>query len=297
MPDGGATALGTGLLVPEAGAIAGGLGLSEGLAAAGMYGLSAPAALGLAVPAMALTPEFAGLMAAGLMLPETVAELAPMIDWGIAEGALELPFGLTTSDLLQGGLRLGGNLLQQNALNNAQSEVSGIKNYLDRANRGYTDDVMGVIDEMGARNTPEARADAYGLEAGKDTATLGEAMTSASQSMPKLTNTGNTSQRYMSGSARADAESRARIGKLAELMGNLNAHQGRAQNEALKTALDQSKLNTIGADRRSTNRAGSLALAGVQPSGGQMMFGDLLGFAADAMAAKAAKPSTKAKII
>lgn len=215
----------------------------------------------------------------------------------IGEAALSLPFGLTTSDLLQGGLRLGGNLLQQNALNNAQNEVGGIKSYLDRANKGYTDDVMGVIDEMGARNTPEARADAYGLEAGKDTATLGEAMTSASQSMPKLTNTGNTSQRYMSGSARADAESRARIGKLAELMGNLNAHQGRAQTEALNTAMDQSKLNTIGADRRSTNRLGSLALAGVQPSGGQMMFGDLLGFAADAMAAKAAKPSTKAKII
>lgn len=243
--------------------------------------------------------EAAGPALAGGLVPG-LAEAAMAFDMipAIGEAALSLPFGLTTSDLLQGGLRLGGNLLQQNALNNAQNEVGGIKSYLDRANKGYTDDVMGVIDEMGARNTPEARADAYGLEAGKDTATLGEAMTSASQSMPKFSSAGgNVSQRYMSGSARADAESRARIGKLAELMGNLNAHQGRAQNEALKTALDQSKLNTIGADRRSTNRAGSLALAGVQPSGGQMMFGDLLGFAADAMAAKAAKPSTKAKII
>ena len=242
--------------------------------------------------------EAAGPALAGGLVPG-LAEAAMAFDMipAIGEAALSLPFGLTTSDLLQGGLRLGGNLLQQNALNNAQNEVGGIKAYLDHANKGYTDDVMGVIDEMGARNTPEARADAYGLEAGKDTATLGEAMTSASQSMPKLTNTGNVSQRYMSGSARADAESRARIGKLAELMGNLNAHQGRAQTEALNTAMDQSKLNTIGADRRGTNRLGSLALAGVQPSGGQMMFGDLLGFAADAMAAKAAKPSTKAKII
>lgn len=242
--------------------------------------------------------EAAGPALAGGLVPG-LAEAAMAFDMipAIGEAALSLPFGLTTSDLLQGGLRLGGNLLQQNALNNAQNEVGGIKSYLDRANKGYTDDVMGVIDEMGARNTPEARADAYGLEAGKDTATLGEAMTSASQSMPKLTNTGNTSQRYMSGSTAADAASRARIGKLAELMGNLNAHQGRAQTEALNTAMDQSKLSTIGYDRRGTNRLGSLALAGVQPSGGQMMFGDLLGFAADAMAAKAAKPSTKAKII
>lgn len=242
--------------------------------------------------------EAAGPALAGGLVPG-LAEAAMAFDMipAIGEAALSLPFGLTTSDLLQGGLRLGGNLLQQNALNNAQNEVGGIKAYLDHANKGYTDDVMGVIDEMGARNTPEARADAYGLEAGKDTATLGEAMTSASQSMPKLTNTGNTSQRYMSGSTAADAASRARIGKLAELMGNLNAHQGRAQTEALNTAMDQSKLSTIGYDRRGTNRLGSLALAGVQPSGGQMMFGDLLGFAADAMAAKAAKPSTKAKII
>lgn len=238
-------------------------------------------------------PALAGGLVPGLAEAAMAFDMIP----AIGEAALSLPFGLTTSDLLQGGLRLGGNLLQQNALNNAQNEVGGIKSYLDRANKGYTDDVMGVIDEMGARNTPEARADAYGLEAGKDTATLGEAMTSASQSMPKLTNTGNTSQRYMSGSTAADAASRARIGKLAELMGNLNAHQGRAQTEALNTAMDQSKLSTIGYDRRGTNRLGSLALAGVQPSGGQMMFGDLLGFAADAMAAKAAKPSTKAKII
>lgn len=238
-------------------------------------------------------PALAGGLVPGLAEAAMAFDMIP----AIGEAALSLPFGLTTSDLLQGGLRLGGNLLQQNALNNAQNEVGGIKSYLDRANKGYTDDVMGVIDEMGARNTPEARADAYSLEAGKDTATLGEAMTSASQSMPKLTNTGNTSQRYMSGSTAADAASRARIGKLAELMGNLNAHQGRAQTEALNTAMDQSKLSTIGYDRRGTNRLGSLALAGVQPSGGQMMFGDLLGFAADAMAAKAAKPSTKAKII
>ena len=238
-------------------------------------------------------PALAGGLVPGLAEAAMAFDMIP----AIGEAALSLPFGLTTSDLLQGGLRLGGNLLQQNALNNAQNEVGGIKAYLDHANKGYTDDVMGVIDEMGARNTPEARADAYGLEAGKDTATLGEAMTSASQSMPKLTNTGNTSQRYMSGSTAADAASRARIGKLAELMGNLNAHQGRAQTEALNTAMDQSKLSTIGYDRRGTNRLGSLALAGVQPSGGQMMFGDLLGFAADAMAAKAAKPSTKAKII
>lgn len=263
-----------------------GAALAEELAALGAAEIFMPALLGDAA-AFGLAEE-AAMLGIGDAFP--VLDLAPATSF-------DLPFNLTTSDLLQGGLRLGGNLVQQNALNNAQNEVGGIKSYLDRANKGYTDDVMGVIDEMGARNTPEARADAYGLEAGKDTATLGEAMTSASQSMPKFSSAGgNVSQRYMSGSARADAESRARIGKLAELMGNLNAHQGRAQTEALNTAMDQSKLSTIGADRRSTNRAGSLALAGVQPSGGQMMFGDLLGFAADAMAAKS-KPAAKTKII
>ena len=239
-------------------------------------------------------PAFAGEIIPGLGEAAAAFDLFPGIG---AASEFTLPFGLTTSDLLQGGLRLGGNLIQQNALGEAQDEVSGIKSYLDRANKGYTDEVMGVIDEMGARNTPEARAAAYGAEAGKDTATLGEAMTSASQSMPRFSSSGgNVSQRYMSGSAAADEAGRERINKLAELMGNLNAHQGRAQTEALNTALDQSKLNTIGADRRSTNRTGSLALAGVQPSGGQMMFGDLLGFAADAMAAKS-KPAAKTKAI
>lgn len=280
---------------PVTGAIVGEALLGEALLGAEFVG---PSILDMTIGSSSLFDALAGEAILGSeFFGPSVLDMT--IGGGLAPStsAFSLPFDLTTSDLLQGGMRLGGNLLQQNALNNAQNEVGGIKAYLDHANKGYTDEVMGVIDEMGARNTPEARAAAYGAEAGKDTATLGEAMTSASQSMPRFSSSGgNVSQRYMSGSAAADEAGRERINKLAELMGNLNAHQGRAQTEALNTALDQSKLNTIGADRRSTNRTGSLALAGVQPSGGQMMFGDLLGFAADAMAAKS-KPAAKTKVI
>lgn len=221
---------------------------------------------------------------AGMALLEEMAML------GIADAALpvlagaafELPFGLSTGDLLQGGLRLGGYMMQDDAYGDYYDDQSNVMNELTRKNKDYTNQVMGVIDKMGNRNTPEARAAAYTDAAGKQQASLGEAMTEASNKSPSFSSSGaDVSSRYASAAETAKGAETNRIAELAKLMGNLNAHGDREIEEGINTALDSSTLNTIGSDRRSTNRWGNLALSRSRPSGTKMMAGDLMGLGAD----------------
>lgn len=223
---------------------------------------------------------------AGMALLEEMAML------GIADAALpvlagaafELPFGLSTSDLLQGGLRLGGYMMQDDAYGDYYDDQQNVMNELTRKNKDYTNQVMGVIDKMGNRNTPASRAAAYDEAAGKQQASLGEAMTEASNKSPSFSSGGaDVSSRYADAAEAAKGTETNRIAELAKLMGNLNAHGDREIEEGINTALDSSTLNTIGSDRRSTNRWGNLALSRARPNGTKMMAGDLMGLGADLM--------------
>lgn len=256
---------------------------------------AAAAAAGSAIGLSEVAPFFAleelgALGLAGEMFPAIMPELtlellgAEMFGPELMGAAFDLPFDLSTSDLLQGGLRLGGYMMQDDAYDDYYEDQKNVMDELTRKNRGYTNDVMGVIDKMGNRNTPASRAAAYDEAAGKQRASLGEAMTEASNKSPSFSSGGaDVSSRYADAAEAAKGTETNRIAELAKLMGNLNAHGDREIEEGINTALDSSTLNTIGSDRRSTNRWGNLALSRARPNGTKMMAGDLMDLGADLM--------------
>ncbi len=238
-----------------------------------------------------------GLAGAGLGygIGDAAAAFDMLPAFGAAEAATSatsLPFGLTTSDLLQGGLRAGQFLMENDAYGDAADRTSSLTRQMMTDQRGYTDRATGEVNKLAQNFDPKKYAADYDAAAANKTETLSDALAAAAPDAPSTGNVGDFSDRYERVGAQTGQRENERIQNIARLIGRMGAHGDVAQTNALRGLESQINLGNIGADRNAALRAGQIAMAGIEPSGGQLTAAQLLGFGADAIAAKT-KPKKK----
>lgn len=255
---------------------AGSLAAGEGILGAGDAILS-DALLG---PAL-----FDATGAAGLSAIPGLMDVAPIFNLaGTGAGAVSsLPFGLTTSDLAQGGLRLGQSLLENNAYSSASDRAKSIQEQMRQDQRGYTDRAVNTVNDIAELYDPQQFNADYGAEADKAEKSLADAVMAASADKPAVMRSGDASDRYASVSSQRQGSENQRIARIADLLGNLGATRNLAQRRSINTVPFTTELGNIGSDRGAAHNLGLEALMGVEPSGGQLMAASLLGAGADAM--------------
>lgn len=276
----------TGAEVPAAAAATEGA-KGAGTLAAGEGLLGTGAADAVFADALLGPTAFDAIGGASLGVVPAASSVAPVFDLVGAEAlASALPFGLTTSDLLQGGLRAGQYLMENQAYSDAAERTASLQRQMRADQRGYTDRALRTVDEIAALYDPQQFNADYGAEADKTEKTLTGAVMSAAADKPRVQGAGDMSDRYANVSAQTGAAESARIARIADLLGNLGATRNLAHRRGIRTVPHSVELGNVGSDRRAARNLGIEALMGVEPSGGQLMAAQLLGAGADAVNAR-----------
>jgi hypothetical protein len=261
-------------------------------------GKAAASALGAELAPVAAAEVFPVVMSAGPELIGIAEGAGPLLS--VATGAelgaaAGLPFGLTGTDLLLGGLRGAQYLMERSAYDDAADRANALTRQMMDDQRNYTERAIGEVQNVAENFDPKAYLGDYTEAAGKKSQSISEALSQAAPDVASAGSTGALSDRYRDVTRQTGEREAARIQTIAQLLGGLGAHQDVAQTNAIRGLLSQVNLGNIGSDRRSAMGLGQTEMMGIEPSGTRLGAAQLLGLGADLVPLGQAKGRQKTK--
>lgn len=194
---------------------------------------------------------------------------------------------LGAADLIPAALSIGGMLMQKNAADDAQDRQQAQLNSMLARDARYADRAQQMVQKTAEDYRPQVREPAE--QQAEDTAyqSLASRLTTGANAMPTAAVAGRVSDDFLTDQAKRTAMETGRAADTARLMAKLRAPNDLRFGEGLTRANNAAEIGSLSADRSNMATAGrnDAQVAG-QPSGTQMMLGDLATGAGTAMLGK-----------
>lgn len=186
--------------------------------------------------------------------------------------------------LVPAALSLGGMLMQQGAMSDAEDSRNASLNRMLMEDQKYATKAQDLVQQQAKAYQPEQRQQAETQAEDKAYDSLAGRLTTAANSMPTSQVAGKVSDDYLIDSAKRTAEETQRGADTARLMAKMRAPNDLRFSEGLSMADNAAEIGSMSNDRAAMRSAGGndAQMAG-QPSGGAMALGGLAQSAGTAM--------------